>query len=349
MPKLRLIQCGVGGFGGGWIRNHASKSPDFDLVAIADVSPAALSEAGDAVGIPADRRFGTLEAAIAAVPADAVLTVTPPAVHLAHAKLAFAHGLHLMTEKPIADTLPAAKEMVRLAAAAGRQLLVSQNYRFKPAPRLLRDILANNSASAASAPSLGAFGHGHIDFYIPADFTGSFRQAMRYPLLIDMAIHHMDLIRCITGRNIRQVTAFSFRPSWSWYDHEPGLKMILELDGGLPFSYSGDWCAKGRVTPWDGNWRLQCAQGALHWEDGKILLSRCEPWNRNPSIQTLDPPPIPYESQAATLHAFAEAIRTASPAETSGADNLHSFAAVIAAVMSAEQKRAVDVEELLLS
>jgi predicted dehydrogenase len=275
------------------------------------------------------------------VPADGLLTVTPPAVHLAHARLAFERGLHLMTEKPIADTMAAAREMVRLAGAAGRQLAVSQNYRFKPAPRLLREMLGG------SGDAVGAMGHGHLDFYIPADFPGSFRQSMRYPLLIDMAIHHLDLIRCVTGKNIRRVSAFSFRPGWSWYEHDPALKMILELDGGIPFSYSGDWTARGRTTSWDGAWRLQCAEGAIHWEDGKVSVSRCEKWNKNPATEALTAPPIAFEGQSATLHGFAEAIRTGVAAETSGADNLYSFAAVMAGVISAEEGRIVDVGQLL--
>ena len=74
------------------MREHSSKSPDFDLVAIVDVSEKALADAGQAVGVPPERRFPTLEAALEHVEADAVLTVTPPAVHAAHARLAFAAG-----------------------------------------------------------------------------------------------------------------------------------------------------------------------------------------------------------------------------------------------------------------
>ena len=31
--KIRLIQCGVGGHGVGWVHRYASQSPDFELVA----------------------------------------------------------------------------------------------------------------------------------------------------------------------------------------------------------------------------------------------------------------------------------------------------------------------------
>jgi predicted dehydrogenase len=340
MSKLRLIQCGVGGFGGGWVRNHSSKSEDFELAAIVDVSPEALRSAGDDVKIPPERRFSTLEEALEKVPADAVLTVTPPAVHVEHARLAFARGLHVMTEKPIADTLASAREMVNLAEKAGRQLVVSQNYRFNPTMQTLRARLADQT--------VGEFGHGHIDFYIPADFTGSFRETMEHVLLVDMAIHHLDLVRAVTGRNIVKVYAQTFKPAWSWYQHNPGLKMIMELEGGLPFSYSGDWSGRGRNTDWNGNWRLQCAEGSLNYELGKVLVARSSRgFKADVTVEETPIQPIERTAQTATLKLFADAIRTGKPAEISGQDNLWSFGAVMAGVISAEEGRAVDVSELV--
>jgi predicted dehydrogenase len=57
--------------------------------------------------------------------------------------------------------------------------------------------------------------------------------------------------------------------------------------------------------------------------------------------------PAPLTEQAYVLHSFAESIRTRKAAETSGDDNLQSFAAVMAGVRSATQRRTVDVAELL--
>jgi predicted dehydrogenase len=264
--KLRLIQCGMGGMGGAWWRGPVRNSPDFDLVAAVDIAQKPLDEAGDTLGLPADRRFNTLEAALDKVQADAVLTVTPPVVHVQHAKLAFARGLHLLTEKPLGDTLENAKLMLKYARDAGKQLVVAQNYRFSPPIQRLKSLVNDKT--------VGPLGHGHLDFYIPADFTGTFREAMDFPLLVDMSIHHMDLIRCITGKNIRKVTALSFRTEWSWYKHDPGLKMLLQLDDGIVFSYSGDWTAKGKPTTWNGTWHLQCADGAIRMEDDRLQINR---------------------------------------------------------------------------
>ncbi len=329
----------MGGMGKAWWKSVTSTSPDFDLVAIVDVVQKALDDAGDALNIPAERRFKSLEEAIAKVPADAILTVTPPAVHAPHAKYAMEHGLHVLTEKPIADNMENALMMTRVAAQTKRQLVVGQNYRYNALIQKLKQLIADKVA--------GEFGHGHISFYIPGDFTGTFRETMEYPLLVDMAIHHMDLIRCVTGRNIEKVTAHTFKPVWSWYQHDPGLMMILELEGGLSFSYSGDWSAKGKSTSWNGDWRLQCADGSIHLDGDKITIARSDRWSKNPTVENVEAPPVERGGQAALLANFANAIRTGKPAETNGQDNLGSFGAVIAGVLSTKESRTVNVKELI--
>src|SRR5689334_15585423 len=144
--KLRLIQCGMGGMGKAWRDNvtapsSPTRSPDFEVVAVVDIDDRALHDGGDQMRLLGERRFNDLSDAIASVDADAVLTVTPPAVHVEHAQLAFANGLHLLTEKPLADTLDNAKLMINLAARAGRQLVVAQNYRYNAQMTTLRRVM----------------------------------------------------------------------------------------------------------------------------------------------------------------------------------------------------------------
>lgn len=341
MNKLKLIQCGVGGKGRDWIRTATTNSPDFELVALVDISDENLAQACLTTGLGEHQCFGSLETAIENVQADAVLSVTPPAVHVQHARLAFAHGLHYLCEKPFADTVSHALEMIELAGAAGKQLAVSQNYRFRAPVQHLKALLQEEA--------VGELGHGHLDFYIAGDFTGTFREHMEYPLLLDMAIHHFDLIRCVTGRDIEKVLAWSFRPAWSWYTHEPGLKMLIELEGGIPISYSGDWSALGKTTSWNGDWRLQCAQGALLFEDNKITVARSQRWGKEQCLEEIQVPPIELTELVATLHLFAESIRSSQSSEISGVNNLSSFAAVYAGIKSAEEGRAVSLQEIIQS
>jgi predicted dehydrogenase len=339
-PKLRLVQCGAGGFGKHWLDGATISSPDFELVALVDISAENLDRASAKHNLPRDRLFTSIENALDRVTADALLSVTPPAVHASHARIAFDRGLHFMTEKPIADTLEHARQMVAWAKAAGRQFVVSQNYRYHQPIHTLARTLADGA--------VGALGHGHMDFYIPADFTGTFRETMEDVLIMDMAVHHFDLIRHVTGLNVTRVHAHSFRPEWSWYRHNSAAKALLELERNIPFTYSGDWSGHGRCTSWDGNWRLQCADGSLHLDDDRqVRVARCGRWNRDPSVEVVPPNPIAPADQAATLRSFAEAIRTGIPSPINGEDNLQTFAAVCATVISSRERRTVDIAELL--
>ncbi|MEM6560450.1 MAG: Gfo/Idh/MocA family oxidoreductase [Planctomycetota bacterium] len=341
MNPIRLIQAGVGGHGGGWLRNTTHPSPAVDLVAIVDPNPEAVAAAREVTGLPADRCFDDLGKALAEVDADAVLSAAPPAFHRAQAETVFAAGRHLLVEKPIAESIEDARAMVDAADAAGKTLMVAQNYRWKPPVRTLKRVFAD-------AP-LGTFGHGHLDFFIPGDFTGTFRETMPHVLLVDMAVHHLDLIRHVTGRNITRVYAESFNPSWSWYQGEAALVMLLHLDDGTRFTYHGDWAAKGYVSSWDGEWRLQCADGCLRFgrkTDEHVLLERSELWQAGETTESIAPADAP-NAQMATLDHFVESIRNNTEPMTSGRDNLQTFATVIAARRSAETGTPVNVADVL--
>lgn len=87
--------------------------------------------------------WGSYEAALADRHVDAVLVATPPVAHLDLTLRALAAGRDVIVEKPAflrsedVDTVAAA------AASAGRQVLVAENYCYKPLVGLLRAIVAS--------------------------------------------------------------------------------------------------------------------------------------------------------------------------------------------------------------
>ena len=342
MPnKLRLIQAGVGGHGRGWLRNVTSQSDDVEVVAVADPNPEARHAAAELLSLDADRAFDDLADAVGRVEADAVLSVTPPAVHRPHAELALGHGLHLLVEKPLAPSLDDARHMVELADDRGLQLMVCQQRRWDPEPAALARLVRERP--------VGEAGHTHIQFDLFADFRGSFRQSMPHVLLVDMVVHHIDLIRHILGKDVAKVYAVDFNPEWSQaeglYENGPGLKMVLTMTDGTHVSYSGDWSARGRQSSWQGDWRIQCERGAIEYSRSQgLVISEGGRFGMGATEERLDlPEPPAGTSQKQLLGAFAEACRTGEPGLTSGRDNLKTIAAVFAAVESCETGRVVDV------
>jgi UDP-N-acetylglucosamine 3-dehydrogenase len=81
--------------------------------------------------------FHSYDAAFACDDVDAVLIATPPATHLTLALAALAAGRHVIVEKPAFTDSAAFVAVAAAAARARRQVLVAENYAYKPiVPRL---------------------------------------------------------------------------------------------------------------------------------------------------------------------------------------------------------------------
>lgn len=324
---MRAIVVGVGGFGQAWLKALANH-PGWELAAVVDVNEQAAHRAAAEWGVPA---FGDLAAAAQATQAQVVVCVVPPPAHKPVALEAFACGLDVITEKPLADTLDNALAMVRAAREAGRRLVVSQNYRWRPHIQAMRAALAE-----------GAIGElGYVEWHFRrAHRFGGWRDQYDEILLEDMSIHHFDLIRYLTGRDAEWVVAAtSFRPPWSWFRGRPCAAVQFRLAGGVPVSYFGSWVAWGRQTSWDGEVRLVGTQGAIELVDQVPYLYRAGAAEPEP----LPLPAMPYTDMAYTLEEFLRAVAEGRPHATDAADNIRSFAMVCAAVEAARTGRSVPV------
>ena len=126
-----------------------------------------LKSACEVGGYDASICFSSLEEALGAVEADAVVCATPPAIHEHDVVTALEAGLHAISEKPMSDNLDACKRMLAAAARTGKTYCVSQNYRYSPATWTM--------AQQIQAGDLGPVGQVKIDFFKGIDFGGGFR------------------------------------------------------------------------------------------------------------------------------------------------------------------------------
>ena len=104
----RVIHVGVGSFGRRWCSEFLAANVADGTIAVAaivDVDEGALEFGRKTLGLPADACFTDAAAAFAARPADFCTVVVPPNRHEAVVDAALAHGLDILCEKPIADTM----------------------------------------------------------------------------------------------------------------------------------------------------------------------------------------------------------------------------------------------------
>ncbi len=345
---IRLLQAGLGGWGRDWEREVLPEVGEVQPVGWADPSVSSLNLAQQDAGVPPERCYPTLEDAIAAAEGavDAVLVTTDLPHHAATVRAALEAGLHVLVEKPFAPTVAEGRALVELAEQRGRILMVSQNYRFHGVVRQVVELVRSGE--------LGTIDEVAIDFRRlseHADGAPRRHHLEEQPLLVDMSIHHLDLLRLVLGEEPRRVDCRSWNPGWSGFSGPPAAAAIIEFSGGVVVSYRGSWVSRGEITPWSGDWRLQCERGEIVWAgrgDRGIRQERLRVRRRagpgSPFEEESPPiPPVRYQDRAGALHEFAQAILQGRAPETSGRDNLGTLALMEAMVLSATRSAPVDI------
>jgi len=345
MRKLRVIQIGTGSWGFSWIEK-ALVSKDIELVGVVDMKQEMLDYAVSNYKLDPSMCFKSLAEAVKNVEADAAFIIVPPAFHKDVTIEALNHGLHCLVEKPLAEEMADAIEMVETAEKVGKTIMVSQNYRFKRAPQTVKEIIKKNF--------IGEIGSVFINFQKSPPFTG-FRTEMFEPLITDMSIHHFDQIRGVLGLNPVRIKATSWNTKWSWFKGNPIAAVIFEMENGSVISYNGSWVSKGWETSWDGDWRIQGENGEIHWANNKVILNPSDLFVsvfQDGAIEKegkLDFALIEMknEERMATIAEFASSIFENRQPQTNGRDNLYSLAMVLGAKYAAKTGETVEVTQML--
>src|SRR3989475_11787005 len=131
---LRLLQVGMGAWGRDWAWRIIPGVKAVKHVGCVDVNPQALALATAQAGIPPDRCFTSLDAALEATKPEAVLVTTVLPGHVPIARAALEAGKQVLVEKPFARRGGGARTLGGLAARRGMGFMGSPNYRFFPAP-----------------------------------------------------------------------------------------------------------------------------------------------------------------------------------------------------------------------
>jgi predicted dehydrogenase len=328
----------MGPHGRNWARQVIPQVADVDVVAYVDTDSHALDRLREETGVPAERCFATLAEAIAATEPDAALVTTALGGHVPVTRAALEADLHVLVEKPFAPTLEAAGELVGMAAGRGLTLMVSQNYRFFPAPRAL--------AALVRESDLGGLFQVSIDFRrhsMPVAGLKGRHQLEEQPLLVDMSVHHFDLLRLILGREPQRVSFDAWNPAWTSFSGPSVAVGTIDFPGGTMVSYRGSWVSAGPVTPWAGEWRLEFERGEITWTShgdnptNDVVAIR----PRQDDTRNVPLPVLQNTGPRGTMTEFAAAIREEREAETSGRDNLGTLALMLAAVESATRREPV--------
>ncbi|HWO23721.1 MAG TPA: Gfo/Idh/MocA family oxidoreductase [Kofleriaceae bacterium] len=137
--RLRVGVIGFGYWGPNLVRNFATAARS-TVAGIAESSPGRQKVAqAHYPHVPVTADAAEL---IANPEVDAIAIATPIVTHHPLAKAALLAGKHVLVEKPLTASVPEAEELVRLAAAQQRTLMVDHTFVYTAAVRKIRELVA---------------------------------------------------------------------------------------------------------------------------------------------------------------------------------------------------------------
>jgi hypothetical protein len=185
-PKhgLRVGVVGAGIMGS----NHArvlAGLPDTNLIGVVDPLPAHRTRVMELANC---RTFADLDELIAEG-VEAVTIAAPTHLHHEIALACIARGIHVLVEKPIASTVEEGRDIVDAARRAGVTLMVGHVERFNPAVAAVKQAIAGEDILSIAITRVGPF---------PPRMSN-------VGVVIDLAVHDIDLIRWFTESDIIEV------------------------------------------------------------------------------------------------------------------------------------------------
>jgi myo-inositol 2-dehydrogenase/D-chiro-inositol 1-dehydrogenase len=236
MKKVRIGSVGLGRLGLQHAVNITSRIQNAELSALCDVDTSKLEETANRLGV--QHRFSSFEELIACKDIDAVVLVSPSALHTKQISAALAAGKHVFSEKPLGVTVAECKEAEKAVEAhPGLVFMLGFMRRFDESYQYAHDKVA---AGEIGKPVLfrsysqdpEKFIQGAIAFAPPSG--GQF---------LDMAVHDIDLARWFTASEPETVYAIGgcyAHPEFGQYQDGDNVSCLMKFKNDcMVFLFAG--------------------------------------------------------------------------------------------------------------
>jgi predicted dehydrogenase len=311
-------------------------------VAAADVREEALKNAREHLKLSAEQCTTDVKKVFDKNKADFAIIVVPPAHHEEIVDLALAHHLHILSEKPIADTMEGCARIYRKVKAAGRKFAVTMSHRFDQDKQTLERLIRSNK-------------YGKFDYLIgrntwamrKSPLWGAFRYTIPDPLLLEGTVHHFDIMRSLAASDAKTVYAKTWNPEWTDFAGDCQALVTLEMMNGVKVFYEGAKANASSLNAWvEDYWRAECDKGTLELDNRKLRVITGA-LHHDAIIEEK-----PLEQQPAWMNPwiaemFCDWIAGGKAPPTELEDNIQCAGLLFAAVESAHTDKVVDVQEFI--
>lgn len=170
-------------------------NPGIELVGVCDVDASRAEAAGRANGVPF---FTDHRELLRAVSPQVVHVTTPHDQHVPVALDALDAGAHVLTEKPIGQTVAAGLRLVERAAGSAQKVGVVFQNRYNPTAIAIREVLGSRALGPISGARAAVWWFRPAAYYAASPWRGRWNTAGG-GVMINQAIHTLDLLLWFLG------------------------------------------------------------------------------------------------------------------------------------------------------
>lgn len=192
--KIRIAVVGCGRIAKnhfGAIERHAD---DMELIAVCDNNPATLKSHIDAYNVPGYTRLADL---LTKEHLDLVSLCSPSGLHPDQTLMAARHGIHVMTEKPMATRWQDGVHMVKACDEAGVRLFVVKQNRRNATLQMLKRAIDEKRFGRIHMVHINVFWSRPQSYYDQAKWRGTWE--FDGGAFMNQASHYVDLLDWLIG------------------------------------------------------------------------------------------------------------------------------------------------------
>jgi predicted dehydrogenase len=342
----QVLMIGAGGWARQcWIDEVLPFFSDrISIAGLVDVDERVLREATNILNIAPENCFTDLSKAFAKIKADFCIVCIPPAFHKDAVLLAAEKGMHILSEKPIADTLEDASAIFAAVKKSGIKMAITQNYRFEIPILTFKKVLQSGRL-------------GRLDYLI-ARYSSDYRKPGSWgvdhvherdnPLLIEGAIHHLDMLRNFAGAECETLVGHGWNPPWSSFKHNPNCLILMAMKNGVKAVYEGNSLEPGKTNNWFHEYyRAQCERGVINIDHNQVVRIYQRDEKGKLLEEKVEPVSATLTGHHAIMEIFLKWLDGGEPPETLLEDNIYSAAMVFAAITSCKDQSVEIVDNYL--
>jgi len=240
MAQVRIAVIGAGLIGRTHIAVLRSGNPDYTLAGVADPSPAAAAE-GKTLGYPV---HATIDEMFEHAKPDGAIVAVPNQMHVKVGLACIARKIPIIVEKPVADSVAEALELVEAGERANVAILTGHHRRHNPIMRKAAQVIADGGIGRVVAANGLWLSHKPRDYF---NVTWR-REAGGGPILIN-AIHDIDCLRMLCG-DVESVSAGASRATRNFEVEDTAAAVLHFKSGALGTLLVSDTVS----APWSWEW-----------------------------------------------------------------------------------------------